>query len=151
MADTRMMAPTLATTKLSASEKGKKGAWAKHAADRLRRAAEEAIEQSIGGRSKTKMKAKSVCIEDVPPFSYLAAGRTPEEAAIEAIKHFCLTPAEVLGLVWKLRQIAADDAAAEVPSARNSAARPIPSDLSTSIIGMTHKTTPKQANGKGLR
>ena len=147
MTDTRMMASALAMTKLSAREKGKKGARAKHAADRMRRAAEDAKEQSLGGRAKSKMKAKSVRVEDVPPFSYLAAGRTPEEAAIEVIKHFCLKPAEALGLVWKLRQIIADDAAyiaaAEVPSARNTAARPIPSELSTSIISTTHKTTPK--------
>ena len=89
--------------KRNTSEKGRAAALARHAAIREQRAAEEAIEQAIGGRAKSKMKAKSVRVEDVPPFSYLATGRTPEEAVIEAIKHFSITPVEALVLVWKLR------------------------------------------------
>jgi len=105
------MASTQVRATLNTSEKGKAAALARHCAIREQRAAVEAQEQALGGRAKSRMKAKSVYVEDVPPFSYLAAGRTPEEAAIEAIKHFSMTPAEALGLVWKLRRVIASDSA----------------------------------------
>lgn len=100
-----MMASQKGTENRNTSEKGRAAAQAKHSALREQRAAEAVQEQAFGGRAKARMKAKSVCLDGVPPFCYLASGRTPEEAVIEAFKHFSMTPAEALGLVWKLRAV----------------------------------------------
>lgn len=96
-----MTTEQLTPEKLAAIRRGQIGA----ALRREQRAAEEAREQALGGRLKAKVKAKSAMPEEVPPFCYLAGGRSPEEAAIEAFKHFSMTPAEALGLVWKLRAV----------------------------------------------
>lgn len=87
------------------SEKGRRAAQATKAANADRKAAEERTLKAI----KAGKKGKTVLPEQVPPFCYLAAGQSPEEAAAEAFKHFSMTPAEALGLVWKLRRIAASD------------------------------------------
>lgn len=92
-----MKASTLAQR--NTSEKGHRAAQATKTAMADRRAAEERKQQAI----KSGMKGKSALPGAVPPFCYLAGGRSPEEAAIEAFKHFSMTPAEALGLVWKLR------------------------------------------------
>lgn len=96
-----MTTDQLTPEKLAAIRRGQIGA----ALRREQRAAEEAREQALGGRLKAKVKAKSAMPEEVPPFCYLAGGRSPEEAAFEAFKHFSMTPAEALGLVWKLRTV----------------------------------------------
>lgn len=92
-----MKASTLAQR--NTSEKGRRAAQATKTAMADRRAAEERKLQAI----KSGMKGKSARPGAVPPFCYLSGGRSPEEAAIEAFKHFSMTPAEALGLVWKLR------------------------------------------------
>lgn len=92
-----MKASTLAQR--NTSEKGRRAAQATKTAMADRRAAEERKLQAI----KSGMKGKSALPGAVLPFCYLSGGRSPEEAAIEAFKHFSMTPAEALGLVWKLR------------------------------------------------
>lgn len=83
------------------SEKGRRAAQAMKTVMADRRAAEERKQQAI----KSDLKGKSALPGAVPPFCYLAGGRSPEEAAIEAFKHFSMTRAEALGLVWKLRAV----------------------------------------------
>lgn len=96
-----MTTDQLTPEKLAAIRRGQIGA----ALRREQRTAEEAREQALGGRLKAKMKGKSAMPGEVPPFCYLAGGRSPEEAAFEAFKHFSMTLAEALGLVWKLRTV----------------------------------------------
>lgn len=83
------------------SEKGRRAAQATKMANADRKAAEERTLQAI----KSGKKGKTALPEQIPPFCYLAAGQSPEEAAAEAFKHFSMTPAEALGLVWKLRTV----------------------------------------------
>ena len=89
------------------SEKGRRAAQATKTANADRKAAEERTLQAI----KSGKKGKTALPEQVPPFCYLAAGQSPEEAAAEAFKHFSMTPGEVLGLVWKLWRVIASDIA----------------------------------------
>ena len=71
---------------------------------REQREAAEAEEQALGGRLKAKMKTKSARPDEVPPWCYLANGRTPEEAAANAAQHFNITLIEALAMVWTLRR-----------------------------------------------
>lgn len=89
------------------SEKGQRAAQATKTANADRKAAEERALQAI----KSGKKGKTALPEQVPPFCYLAAGQSPEEAVAEAFKHFSMSPAEALGLVWKLRRVIASDIA----------------------------------------
>lgn len=102
-----MKASTLAQR--NTSEKGRRAAQATKMANADRKADEERKLQAF----KSGMKGKAALPGQVPPFCYLASGRSPEEAAAEAFKHFSMTPAEALGLVWKLRRVIASDNASD--------------------------------------
>ena len=67
-----------------------------------------------GQGSKKSSKARKSCepktirIHEVPPWGLLSLGLTPEEAAAETARHFGITdPAHTVGLLWRLRQVAA--------------------------------------------
>ena len=128
--------------RLSPSEIGLLGARGRQAARQ-----DERERADAKARAADSKRHRTGHLSNVPPWRYLADGRTPEEAAVEVAREFGLTcPAEAIGLLWKLRQVAASDAAfraqAECSSATNDAESIGTLVHRAGASDATHKPTP---------
>lgn len=127
---------------LSRVEIGRRGARGRKAALQDEQDREEARERAAADK-----RHRTGHLSSVPPWRYLADGRTPEEAAIEVVREFGLTcPAEAIGLLWKLRQVAASDASMQAQAEYSSATSPAES-VGTTMASVdasdgTHNPTP---------
>jgi hypothetical protein len=120
------------------SEKGRRAAQATKTAMAERKAAEERKQMAIkSGRRRNALPS------DVPPFCYLAGGQSPEDAVIEVIKHFSVTPIEALALVWKLRDVQQAENISAENQAQNSSTRPAHGECLVSSHNTTHKRRAK--------
>lgn len=87
-------------------------------------------------KARKTSEARSIELRDVPPWCLLSDGLTPEEAATETVKRVGITdPAHAVGLLWKLRQVAA----AEGFSATQADAESDLGDVATATHIPTHK------------
>ena len=120
------------------SEKGRRAAQATKTAIAERKAAEERKQLAIKSDRR-----RNALPSDVPPFCYLAGGQTPEEAAVEVIKHFSMTPIEALALVWKLRAIQQAENISAENQAQNSSTQAAHGECLVSSHNTTHKRRTK--------
>lgn len=105
---------------------------------------EEARDKPQNRTGRARIVRTAGILSDVPPWHLLATCEGPEAAAGHVVKRIGMSnPADVLGLIWKMRRVVAEDiqsrAPAETSSAVNADTASEPADQLPSIHEPTHK------------